>query len=345
MLRVASPTEYADNALHQLTQRLANHFGSKGPPPSTRKSPEMTTLLLSNRYFSARVALKSIHDDTPSPDGLTLKEDGILLLSTTEDLRGLDTIHEQAISRGAGDLLRICVVVTTGTEVPQQHQHLYKTPKEIEEEYAKCVLWCLDRGYEYIPSCDLSDEGVSRGHDERDKDGFARLVEAIQGTVWSSAVMVGRGSNALIAPVESSPSPSSPGLAATQQQSTHKRNLENERNREEMARKALLEGFNEEDDNNTPANADAEIGLMRPVHHENTKREQVHNEHYFDQFEGAIREAARIRDLSLSGQLSDQERRQRAGDAALMLCELLDQAGFDEGESDVEQQESDEEES
>ena len=37
---------------------------------------------------------------------------------------------------------------------------------------------------------DLSEEGLRGGFfDVREKDGFARVVEAIGGTVWSSAVM------------------------------------------------------------------------------------------------------------------------------------------------------------
>ena len=43
---------------------------------------------------------------------------------------------------------------------------------------------------------DLSEEGLRGGFDVREKDGFARVVEAIGGTVWSSAVMTDAKKNA-----------------------------------------------------------------------------------------------------------------------------------------------------
>jgi len=56
------------------------------------------------------------------------------------------------------------------------------------------------------------------------------------------------------------------------------------------------------------------------------------NEHLFEQFEGAIQESARIQDMLQSGQLTDNEQCQLAGDAALMLMDLLEQMGYDEND-------------
>ena len=56
-----------------------------------------------------------------------------------------------------------------------------------EEEYSKRVLWCSDNGYEYIEA-DISSNGILVGHEEREKENFARAIEAIEGTIWSSAV-------------------------------------------------------------------------------------------------------------------------------------------------------------
>jgi len=47
----------------------------------------------------------------------------------------------------------------------------------------------FDCGYEFILTCDLSDASILKGHNEQDKDGFACFIKAIQGTVWSSAIM------------------------------------------------------------------------------------------------------------------------------------------------------------
>jgi hypothetical protein len=44
--------------------------------------------------------------------------------------------------------------------------------------YTRRVLWCLDHGYEYV-QVDLMEYGRSIGHSDREKEGFARIVEAV----------------------------------------------------------------------------------------------------------------------------------------------------------------------
>jgi hypothetical protein len=46
----------------------------------------------------------------------------------------------------------------------------------------------LDHGYEYVEA-DLTEYGRSLGHSNREKEGFARIVEAVGNTVWSTAKM------------------------------------------------------------------------------------------------------------------------------------------------------------
>ena len=96
-------------------------------------------------------------------------------------LDSTSTISSSSTTTAACDdyLLRLCVGVSLGPYAPHElrgHHH--------EQEYTKRVLWCLDRGYEYI-EVDLS----PTGHEDRDKESFPRAIEAMQGTVWSSAVM------------------------------------------------------------------------------------------------------------------------------------------------------------
>jgi len=54
----------------------------------------------------------------------------------------------------------------------------------------------------------------------------------------------------------------------------------------------------------------------------------------FNHLDGALRQAASIREMSQSGNLSDQDRRQRAGDAAMLLMNLMTQMGLDDDEKD-----------
>ena len=50
-------------------------------------------------------------------------------------------------------------------------------PTAQDNEYSRRILWCLDREFEYVEA-DCSEQGQQQGHDERDKEGFARIIEA-----------------------------------------------------------------------------------------------------------------------------------------------------------------------
>lgn len=51
-----------------------------------------------------------------------------------------------------------------------------------EEERYKCALWALDHGYELV---DIDLEAVIATHDEREKEGLPRLIEALHANMWS----------------------------------------------------------------------------------------------------------------------------------------------------------------
>jgi len=97
--------------------------------------------------------------------------------------------------------------------------------------------------------------------------------------------------------------------------------LEVDKAREETAWQALLEGINESGDS-------ADHSLTQSADNVGQREETV-NERLFEQFESAIQKSARIWDISRSGQLTDNEWCQQAGDAALMLMDILGQMGCD----------------
>lgn len=151
-------------------------------------------------------------DDQPSSFAVTQqehnrlfpKEDGIVLafdattkrsnldlpMSLASSFDALASVHDRAVELGqAGDLLRLCVGITmTPRHDDADADADAMALREYEQEYSRRILWCLDRGYEYVEA-DLSFHGRTKGHDQRDKEGFARIIEAISGTVWSSAIM------------------------------------------------------------------------------------------------------------------------------------------------------------
>ena len=341
----------------QLTEALGQFLPLKGKGDETSSSSndKVTQLSISNRYFDATVALcplslvevESTTDQQQEKEG---KEDGILLVfddSSKDAFDVLAGLHGTAASSGQdGDLLRLCVGVVTPTSTAT----MAKDTKEYEDEYSRRVLWCLDHGYEFVEAVDLSPEGIQQGHDAREKEGFARVVEAVQGTVWSSANMHAQAKQQLkqsyqetreqqqeqqeqqqeedgTAPSHESeyePPPTTlPELTISDEES---------KEREEKARTTLLEQdgilhdeqkVNHMDGPSTTTNTTGDDLLH------NKKAEKIMSD-----MESALAEATRIRDLSQAGELSDDDRRQRAGDAAMLLMNLMNQMGDDDDDSD-----------
>ena len=310
-----------------LRNAVLDFFGKKhGDAPSNDR------LHVANKYFDAQIFLLASESSNSTTDqDLPLKEDGIILvfdaaqsnpdrplLDAAASFGALGPVHDAAVAVGGGDLLRLCVGVTGGamdaTELRGQ---------DYEKEYARRIHWCLDRGYEYV-ECDLSPEALLQGHDQRDKEGFARIVEALEGTMWSSAVMKKRDQlkksyqedrQQLEQPSEYVPP--DPSML-----------LNNDQTREEQARQAIMEQSGIKEDGESLSNGQENISPDQSQQ----DREQ---ERMFDNLESALRQAASIREMSRSGELSDDDRRKRAGDAANLLMSLMMQGGLDD-ESEAE---------
>lgn len=281
-----------------------------------------TMLTVSNRYFHAKVLLEDLLQQSKTTNSETTKDDGIILVFDTmhsnpsvaigsnfsSSFDALTMVHDKAEQDGeCGDLLRLCVGVHVGEKTPTELRG-----KDHEEEYSRRVLWCLDRGYEYVEA-NLSQEGQTSGHDERDKDGFARIVEAISGTVWSSAVMekskkqelkqsYDKEKETLQAQRETSENPyvpPDPSLLDTQIQS-------------ELVK------------NSTDSTENYFVDDSKAAEHDRT----------LENLEGLLREAASIREASRAGELTDKERRKRAADAATLMMSLMNQLDAEEGQED-----------
>jgi hypothetical protein len=278
-----------------------------------------------------------------------------------------------------GDLLRLCVGVTYRNPLATCSHHDVKL---YEKEYSRRVLWCLDHGFEYV-EVDLSEAGKQQGHDERDKEGFARVVEALAGTVWTSAINKSR-------PITHSSSLSKNksisllgNYVASDQHSTAMPS-NGETKIDSLIESSRCDNNNDNDNSISVSSACSSMHVSTcPAAHsqhyeavntlqethvtvkENPNRppgvretesqhitdslldvEEVNDansahsrrqEHIFNQFESTLQEAARIRELSKSGMMSNEERRERAGNAASLLMSLLEQMGCDDDGSDDEE--------
>mmetsp|Transcript_24090 Transcript_24090/g.66778 ORF Transcript_24090/g.66778 Transcript_24090/m.66778 type:complete len:371 (+) Transcript_24090:190-1302(+) len=304
-----------------------------------------TRFVIRNKYFSADIMLREI--EAGQEEGETnattqTMEDGVILVfdavqsnpdrcldtantGSTAIFDSLHDAHQKAISNNTcGDLLRLCVGVSLSELSPSELRG-----KDHEKEFSRRILWCLDNGYEYVEA-DLSEEGQRKGHDDRDKDGFARIIEAIEGTVWSSAAMSKSKSNLL-----------KNSLADTKTTIQDKIDTENtngegeEENLYEPPDPSLLTAtaFSQKTQNEDAVKSDSDkvaavFGLKEQSSALDDENQQT--EKLFLQMESVLKEASQIRQASKSGVLSDEDRRERAGTAALALVNLMGHFGLEE---------------
>ncbi|GKY95541.1 hypothetical protein MPSEU_000515700 [Mayamaea pseudoterrestris] len=329
----------------QLREALLSFLAADGSPKVQTKHG----FKIANRYFQAEVRLEYTGRISDSRD--TWKEDGIILVFPNDlvasqySFDSLAAIHHAAVSAkannaSAGELLRLCVAVSS-EPLPEA----YIVSKQYEHEYARRIHWCLDRGYEYV-ECNLLD--INQGHDDRDKEGFARIVETIRGTVWSSAVMAPKKTEeevGLKISYQQDESvigdcyvneyePPDPRNFPTISDATIDPSTEIDRVREELARQELMAEF--EADTLIPIPKDGADPNLKA----NQDRER-YEEKIFNAMECTLKQAAQIRETSRAGSMTDSQRRQRAGDAATLLYRMMEELEFDESDDDGARSEND----
>ena len=310
----ATCSDGSESAASILRSALLTHFGSTS-------SSSNDAIAIDTKYFTASVALADLDLAGAAAEGGDSKEDGVLLVfrdavaGQAAPLDALASVHSAAeASNQAGDLLRLLVAVSMGP-VPD------KTTKAAEEEYSRRVLWCLDRGYEYVEA-DCSD--LTAGHDEREKDGFARVVEAVGGTVWSCAVnkpREQRGAAAALAKIE-----------AEMQEGEKKQEG----------------GASDPDTSDNRGGADTGEAKAEPTAADafpmppEPKADEVagdggdkdgEDQFFFENLDSVMAQVRSISSQARSGALTDEERRMKASDAAVALMGMLENMGFDDESS------------
>lgn len=344
ILRIGPFPDNSDCA-NTIKTALLNYFSKKtSVNEDNGRSDNLITL--SNKYFTAKVLLEEIGSNKTRllQDSMYhYVEDGIILVfdsassnpnaqpSTPASFDAMNVIHDQAVHCNdndcpvAGDLLRLCVGVGKNYKL---------STKAYEEEYSRRVLWCLDRGYEYVEA-DTSEEGLTSGHDARDKEGFARIVEALSGTIWSSAVMEKRKQVELISSYAQDATENAELEAADATNQYEPPNfsriskppslIDNKVKKDEECERLARDALLSEDVAIEDAGSDCNVKLL------NEREEEVKQERALHALEASLQEARRIRELSVSGKLSDVERRQRAADAAMTLMGMM---GLDDDNND-----------
>lgn len=295
-----------DSLIHCTRNAIIRHFTEYGSSSNHSDDNDNSTkekkLNLKNKYFDANVALLDVGDSILN-DGV---EDGVVLVVLNGSSLAFDAITSVMAKHEKdgvifGDTLRLCISVASGSTETD-----IVNDKDYENEYSRRVLWCLDNGFEYVEKCDLSASAVTLGHDEREKEKFARIIEAFSSTVWSTAQMHTNGSarsssHTKIHEASSLPPNNVPDY--------HKEQTTNE-------------------------------AISQKQEHTN----EGNQDEAMDNLENLMSEARAIREEATSGRVPDGIRRQRAEDTALKMIELLDSLDFetDEGnESSVELSDND----
>jgi hypothetical protein len=368
ILRIGPITGTDDCGATFLRDAILRHFRVDDCSGGANDNDQSASLTISNRYFTAHVALWGL-DETISYDNLsssddngssittTVEEDGILLVFDDRSSHSFDSlghIHDTFVVPSAiGDLLRMCI----GTHASTDNVGSSTASIIDKDEYSRRVLWCLDRGYEYV-SVDLSTHGMTTGFDVRDKDGYARVIEAIETCMWSCRIMK-RSPSREVQSISSS---------SVQQQCAAKGG--NGDSVAGMTNKIAGTGLARIDDTTIPPMTDDEresaaiASLMNGTVNDDgngdyippslnedgesmrrQQQQQREEEISFHQLEKVLTEAKSIREASRNNaNMSDEERRARAGDAAMKLMGLLDRLGSDDDDDEEEDCDSDDRE-
>ena len=315
----ASASDGSESAASILRSALLTHYGS-----TSSSSTDTCTIAIDNKYFTASVALADLDLSGAAAGGEDAKEDGILLVfhdavaGQAAPLDALASVHSAAeASNQAGDLLRLLVAVGP---VPD------KATKAAEEEYSRRVLWCLDRGYEYVEA-DCSESGVKAGHDEREKDGFARVVEAVSGTVWSCAVnkpREQRGAAAALAKIEAElqeGEKKQEGGPSEPDTSDNKGGADTRSTGEAKAEPTAADAF--------PMPPEPKADEVAGDSGDKGGEDQF----FFENLDSVMAQVRSISSQARSGALTDEERRMKASDAAVALMGMLENMGFEDESS------------
>eukprot|EP00815_Leptocylindrus_aporus_P002150 CAMPEP_0116074790 /NCGR_PEP_ID=MMETSP0322-20121206/16227_1 /TAXON_ID=163516 /ORGANISM="Leptocylindrus danicus var. apora, Strain B651" /LENGTH=360 /DNA_ID=CAMNT_0003564681 /DNA_START=47 /DNA_END=1129 /DNA_ORIENTATION=+ len=327
-------------SIKDLRRAILDHFSRNG----VDVNKHLGLLNIQNKYFHASVRLLSFDDDDDdddddgggggggcnrSQDGWV--EDGIVLAfqsykkincnsSSYSITAGFDNAIESFCAREgvggySGELLRLCIAIDCESRMGKDIDQ-----NEYEKEYSRRVLWCLDHGFEYVDACDLSLEGVKSGHDEREKEGFARVIEAISSTLWSTARMHQRSVTRMT------------GTVATVQ-------VDEVERRDGYSSKDIVDGESQERDTLKKTDIiEKQRAALPKFSHEETKTKPIKcaedEEIAYDELEKLMGEAQIISKEAKSGNLSDESRRQRAEETAMRLMEILD--SLDQGPENFE---------
>jgi hypothetical protein len=336
----------------RLTLGQEVEVGRPLPPPGTSEA----CIQVKNKYFSASVQLvcvapstenaaellRGITNDGESPEdnsSTAAAEGFVRVLSQPEAERAIETGTEKgsdelriahadlrlALAAVEGDLpVRLLVVLCQRGESAGEREGL--------SESARCawVSWACDNGFELIEVPCHSLAALRATHDEREKEGLPRVVEALGSHMWRSGERPREGvkgtprlqgatvASELVAATSTTGAGAGGGQSASAFVSEHSHSP------------TPAADVKKEDENpflplGAPGQGDASSDRNGNGGGDAEDSEQA----VFD----IIHQARALREAVSSGKVSDEERRARAEQMALRFAAMIDLAG-EESDSD-----------
>jgi len=182
-------------------------------------------------------------------------------------------------------------------------------------DVSSLILWSIDNNYEYI-DIDCNDiNNIIITNDSREKEGFPRLIEALESTMWSSMQRKDRSSLSI----------SSSSITTTTTATTDNLIIE--------------ETFTNETEQNTKKeykiHMDSNDKFVLEVDNTNDVDDDDNDEDvFYKNFSEVIEKAKDVRAQVLAGNISDQERRENAAKIALQLAKMIELDGDDDDDYD-----------
>jgi len=265
---------------------------------NNNNNDSIDSIIISTKYYNANVTINRYVIDDNNNDISSLKEKCeamIVLLNDKDNNSNSDLLSIVKCDNDDDDDL-----IATKLLVNIKYN-------DICNDISSRVLWSVDNGYEYIDIDSNDSSSISIISDSREKEGFPRLIEALEATMWSSLQMKDK--------VITTTSSITSEILISEQTSTIK---------EEQ-----IISSEEKTNKEYKIHMDSNDKLILEVE-DDIDEEDV----FYKNFSDVIEKAKDIRAQVLSGNLSDKERRDNAAAIALQLAKMIDLNDDDDDDDD-----------
>lgn len=146
---------------------------------------ELTPIIdIITKYFTAKLRVCRIVEseekiDSKVSNDVMRSTEGLVIIIPFE--KNLDGIHKQRLESLIHDSQGLSVKLLISLKHDGHHDELDQEERLIRTQ------WSLDFGYEHI---EVEVENITRGWQDREKEGLPRLMEALHSNTWSTMIAI-----------------------------------------------------------------------------------------------------------------------------------------------------------